>query len=59
MAIPELAFVENGIPYTRKEISFLVLRSTETPILNQFQKNLMDRILSTTSFARDHRRKQK
>jgi len=58
MAVLELAVVENRIPYTRKEICSLVFRATEIPIRNQFQKDLMDRILSAASFARERRCEQ-
>ena len=58
MALLELAFVKDRVPYTDKEVGLLVLRSAEVSVRNQFQEDLMDRILSAASFTRDRRCEQ-
>src|SRR5438309_1895737 len=51
--LASLEIVQNSIPDTGEEIGFYIHRLQETAVLNQFQEDLMNRILGPTSFARD------
>ena len=48
VSILKFSLVQHGIAYTRKDISLLVERSAQAIVLDQFQENLVDRILSAS-----------
>ncbi|HYG99730.1 MAG TPA: hypothetical protein VD837_11410 [Terriglobales bacterium] len=58
VALARLCFVQNGVPYACEQICFDVNNLLEAPVLDQFQKDLMNSILGPAMFARNGRSKE-
>jgi hypothetical protein len=58
LAILALTFIENGIAYTTKQVSFLIACSTKVTRFKQLHKYVMNSVLRPAAFSGDRERKQ-